>query len=473
MTTYTQLQAQAKAFGIKANQKASVLVELIAQHTATTSPSVKVNPFEAFNNDVQAIAERLTQEAVVAPKKNPNPASEKMQKWLLDLSKRHNQATTAEDIAQMSFTQVRDAIGELQHKPAPASPSQMQKIHETIAELVAHGMNIRISQEKLSSLTGGREGTGSKMIEFLLQQKSKLNIVAPASEAQMNTIAEWFLCPDIPFEDFQINKKVMMPDVSPTAWRFLTPDEFKAELAEGLTRSDASRMIDQYRATFYEWKKSRITKAQMSHIRQLDERLASIESQAEVTFAVDQDGTVIEVSTANKNTYNPRAHEPLTEHQLMQLSTKEATTLIDQMKKEQMERYASISQDKNQQDLQDKIAGFDERTGVGRAKNENDARSNEFHRLSDMIYALEAVAGQESEGLHELIQEVLIDGGGNYEHAKNEIKAFMHLCINHQDASRAYKTSGTLLQIAESTTIGTAIAQEVGDEIQAQYSKAV
>jgi hypothetical protein len=470
MTTYTQLQAQAKALGIKANQKAEVLTALIAQHNAINAP---VNPFEQFNNEVSALAERLTQEEAIAPKVNPNPASVKMQKWALDLSKRHNQTTTAEEIAMMSFTQVRDLISELQHRPSPASPSQMLKINETIAEMQAHGAKINISAEKLNSLTGGREGTASKMIEFLMQQKAKLNIVAPASEAQINTIAEWFLCPDIAFEDYNIERKVSMPSVSPTAWRFMTPDEFKTQLQEELSRSEASKMIDQYRAVFYEWKKSRITKAQMNHIRQLDERLASIESQAEVTFAVDQDGNIIEVATANKNTYNPRAHEPLTEHQLMQLSYKEASTLIDQMKKEQSERYASISQSKDQQDLQDKVAGFDERTGVGRAKNENDARSNEFHRLSDMIYALEAVAGQESEGLHELIQEVLIDGGGNYEHAKNEIKAFMHLCINHQDASRAYKTSGTLLQIAEQTTIGTAIAQEVGNEIQAQYSEAV
>jgi hypothetical protein len=305
-----------------------------------------------------------------------------------------------------------------------------------------------------------------------MQKKGALNIVSPASEAQISTIAEWFLCPDIPFEDFNINKKAMMPSVSPTAWRFLSIEEFKAELTAKLTRSDASRLIDAHRAVFYTWKQSRITKAQMKHIRELDERLASIESQAEVTFAVDLDGEIVEVATAKKNTYNPRAHEPLTEHQLMQLSNKEATTLIDQMKKEQTERYASIDASPAQQDLQDKVAGFDDRTGVGRAKNENDARSNEFHRLSDLIFKLEAVAGQESD-LHDLIKEVLIDGGGNYEHAKNEIKAFMHLCVNHQNKERAYQTSGTLLQIAEATIIGTAIAEEVGAEIQKQYSQAV
>lgn len=463
MTTYTQLQAQAKALGIKANQKASVL-QLAIDNAS------KVNPFEQFNKEL-AVAVATVEATYVAPQ--ANPASAKMQKFLLDMRTRHHIATTPEEIALLSFKQVREELQELQSRPAPATPSQMEKINTIIAEMQAHGANINISAEKLASLTGGREGTASKLIDFLMQKKGALNIVSPASEAQINTIAEWFLCPDIPFEDFNINKKVLMPDVSATAWRFLSVEEFKAELTAKLTRSDASRLIDAHRAVFYTWKQSRITKAQMKHIRELDERLASIESQAEVTFAVDLDGEIVEVATAKKNTYNPRAHEPLTEHQLMQLSNKEATTLIDQMKKEQTERYASIDASPAQQDLQDKVAGFDDRTGVGRAKNENDARSNEFHRMSDLIFKLEAVAGQESEGLHELVQEVLIDGGGNYEHAKNEIKAFMHLCVNHQNKERAYQTSGTLLQIAEATIIGTAIAEEVGAEIQKQYSEAV
>lgn len=468
MTTYTQLQAQAKALGIKANQKAEVLKVLIAQAT----PATPVNPFEQFAKDVAEIAVEA-EATYVKPVVNANPASPKMQKFLLDMSARHNTGKTVEDIALMSFTDVRNELQRLQALPAPPTPSQMEKIASIIAEMQAHGAQINISSEKLASLTGGREGTASKLIDFLMQKKNALNIVSPASEAQVNTIAEWFLCPDIPFEDFNIDKKAPMPEVSATAWRYLTVEEFKAQLAEKLTRSEASRLIDAHRAVFYTWKSSRITKAQMKHIRELDERLASIESQAEVTFAVDLDGEIVEVATAKKNTYNPRAHEPLTEHQLMQLSTQEATTLIDQMKKEQQERYASIDASPAQQDLQDKVAGFDDRTGVGRAKNENDARSNEFHRLSDLIYKLEAVAGQESEGLHELVQEVLVDGGGNYEHAKNEIKAFMHLCINHQNKERAYQTSGTLLQIAEATIIGTAIAEEVGAEIQAQYSEAV
>jgi hypothetical protein len=253
----------------------------------------------------------------------------------------------------------------------------------------------------------------------------------------------------------------------------MTPTEFKEQITAKLTRSDASRLIDAHRADFYTWKKTRVTQAQMNHIRQLDERLASIESQAEVTFAVDQDGNITEVSTAKKNTYNPRAHEPLTEHQLMQLSYKEASTLIDQMKKEQTERYSSISQSKDQQDLQDKVAGFDDRTGVGRAKDENQARSNEYNRLADLIYKLEAVAGQENEELHALIKEVLVDGGGDSNHAKQEIKAFMHLCVDRQNRNRALMTAGSMQQIAEDTIIGTAIAEEVVAEVMEEFAEAI
>lgn len=466
MTTYTQLQAQAKALGIKANQKAEVLVAEIK--------NAQANPFNTFKSEMHTLADKMQAEhdakatVVTRPR---GGITEKQEKYLSDLRNRHHVPLTG--IELLTFAQANQEISALRDRPAPASDAQLEKIGNIMEEMRQHGAKISISEEKINSLTGGRDGTASKMIEFLNAKKAELNIVAPASEAQVKTISEWFLCPDIPFEDFNVTKKVMMPDVSATAWRYFTPEEFKAEITSAMTKQEASRFIDQYRGTFYDWKKTRITQAQMKHIRQLDERLANIESQAEVTFAQDLDGNVVEVSTANKNTYNPRAHEPLTEQQLMQMSFKEASTLIDQMKSEQSERYASIDKSQDQQNLQDKFAKFDELTGVGSAKNANDARSNEFHRLSDLIYKLEAVAGQQNEELHALIQEVLVDGGGNADIAKTELKAFMHLCVDRANKERAYRTAGALLQIAEDTVIGTAIAEEVNTEVETEYAEAV
>ncbi len=426
------------------------------------------NPFAKFTGEVTEVAERLTkeQETPVVPVRGT--IKDGQIKYLTDLRIRFGIST--DDVLSLSTQQAYEEISELSKRPAPASASQLEKINTIIGELTTAGMRINISQEKMSTLTGGKDGTASQLITFLLSKRQEAGVTSPASTAQIDTIASWFLCPDIPFENLEITKKVSMPDISPTAWRLMTPEEFVAELTAKLNREQASKFIDDNRASYYQWKKTRITDSQVKYIRQLDERMANIESQAEVTFAVDMEGNLVEVSTAKKNTYNPRAHEPLTDIQIGQLSYQEASTLIDQMKSELSERRSSISTDDSQQTLEDKVHAFSERTGTGIAKTENDARSREYAKLTDLIFKLEAVVGQENPELHDMIQEVLIHDTGCADSVAQEIKSFMHLAVDRQDKARAYRTAGALLQIAEETEVGSSIAEMVNSEVQEEYA---
>lgn len=479
--TYKELQAWAKDNGIKANQSQAVLSQL---HAEAHAPQEDVNPFEAY----------LPTQRPQQPTRSTNafPPSVKTLQFLSDLRTRHRRSLVGLDT--ISYSEAQAEIKELQALPTPASDKQLEIIANTIKELNDAGDKINISQAKLHSLTGGREGTGSKMIEWLFARRQSLNIQQPPSDSQLDTLTEWFLCPDIPFESLSIavedeikpganmsdshtdtvcvEKKVLMPHVSATAWRWMLPEEFKAELKAKLTRSQASKLISEYRGTFYTWKSSRTTKAQMDHIRRLDQRLANIESQAEVTFGIDQDGNVEEVSTSKKNTYNPRAHEPLSDIQLAQLSVEEAKILIDQMHSELNETYASIDNNAEQVHLNDKIRSFDERTGAGVAKTINDARIFEYTKLSDLIYKLEAVVGHANDELHDMIKETLIDGAGDSIHVTHKIREFMLLAVDNSSRERALRTSGALLQLTEDTEIGTKIAQRVSNETQAKYSRA-
>lgn len=453
--TYKELQAWAKDNGIKANQAREELERL---HAEAHAPTVEANPFEAY----------MPQQQTSAPRGNAFPPSAKVLAYLTDLRTRHNRSL--EGLSTISYTEAQKEIDELRLLPAPASAKQLEIIRKTIAEMNEQGAKVNISEQKIASLTGGREGTASKLIDFLFTQRQRLSIEAPPSDNQIDRLVEWFACPDIPFENYGVEKKIPMPHVSEKAWRHMLPDEFKEELRTKMTRAQASQLIDAHRTDFYNWKSSRITQNQMKYIRQLDERLARVVSTQEVNYAIDNEGNIIEVGKSNANTYAPRAHEPLSDFQLMMLSVTEAEKYIDQMRSELKETYPSIDNSSSQQDLNDKVQSFSDRTGTGSAKTQNDARIREFSTLNDLIYKLEARIGFENAELHDMVKEVLIDGAGDSIACKNAIREFMHLAVDMTSKERAFKSAGALLQLTEDTEIGTKIAMEVNTSVQAEFS---
>lgn len=374
------------------------------------------------------------------------PASPKQSQYLVDLRTRFSIST--EGIEALSFQEVRAEIEVLRARPMPPSPAQMDVIHKTIKELQESGMNINISAEKIASLTGGREGTGSKMIEYLFTLRQDTADVAALSDAQATTISGYYFCPDIAFEDYDVQKRIMMPAVSEKAWRRMTEDEFMAEIKSKFTRQQASKFIDDNREVFYTWKRTRITSNQMKYVRELDERLAKIYTSKQVNFAV-VDGEIIEVDMPTAGDRMPtRAHEPLTEQDLQQLSFEEASTLIDQMRHDLNRTFESES-DTTQQELQDKLAGFSERNGTGNAKNEADAMSLELVKLGDLIYKLEAVVGSESPELHDMVKEVFIHQVTTADVLVEELRDFMSIAIDDSSDTRLKQSYGALMNMCE------------------------
>lgn len=349
----------------------------------------------------------------------------------------------------MTAKEVRAEIEELNKRTMPPTQRQMEIINATIKELQEAGMKIAISAEKIASLTGGREGTASKMIDFLFSKRREMTVDLPITDNQAAALADWFWCPDIPFEDFNISKRRMRPDIGPKAWERLTPEEFLAEIKSAFTRQEASKFIDDHREKYFHWKRTRITSSQMEYIRKLDERLANIYSVREVGFAIGEDGEIIEVKQNNARDRMPtRAHVPLSDQDLMQLSYEEASTLIDQMRYDSSRQFEGYV-DNSQQELQDKVSSFSERNGTGVAKNQNDAMSEELHRLQGLIYKLEAIVGSESPELHDMVNEVFIYQSNAPEVLIEELRDFMSLAVDTSSDERLRKTYGALSAACE------------------------
>jgi len=240
--------------------------------------------------------------------------------------------------------------------PDPASPRQLDKIKELETEIISAGGAMKpMTQATLDSLTGGREGTASSLIQMLFDTRNELSETAPITEPQLKIIVEWFLCPDIPFESFsseevydkkelandnesrtitiEIDRRIALED---NLWRLMTVDEFESEIKSKLTKKRASKFIDAYRGVFYDWKKTRITESQVKYIRELELRLANITTPKAVEWAfVDGEMVEMKANTVDYNDdWNPMAYQPMDELVLAQLSYEDASKWIDNLKTE-------------------------------------------------------------------------------------------------------------------------------------------
>lgn len=392
--------------------------------------------------------------------------------YYLDLCQRKK--IRPKDINKFTFEALGKEIEQIRQLPDPASERQIEKIKQLWQEINNLGENLKpFSDEFLNSLTGGATGTASQLIETLMKKRMELNEVAPPSDAQLQIIVEWFLCPDIPFENYDIQKKVILDSTYEkdgevlNHWRYMTPDEFANEVKSKMTKKQASEFIDRYRAMFYDWRKTRITQQQIRYIRELEQRLANIYTPKQVEFAINEDGEVVEIkhgsSRDTRGDLQTVAYEPLTEMQLAQMSYEEASLFIDQLKSElerkELYRYGDIYGD-DQQALEDKRS----------AKDRNDAIIREYTALDDLIYKLEALAGYENLDLHGLIKETLLEGEDHRsEEAKNAIKEFMLQTIDvKRGFSQVMKDINRLQVMCEESMIATAILEELTKEVMTE-----
>ena len=394
------------------------------------------------------------------------------------------------DTNQFTFETLGKEIEELRTLPDSASLKQIVKIEQLVEEITKLGGKIApFSQEFMRRLTGGREGTASQLIETLIERRNTLNEVAPPSEAQLAIMVEWFLCPDIPFEDYGVEKKVYLDHLTSYStdvdtsdklekrlWRLTTAEEFAQRISKHITKKQASAFIDQYRSVFYDWRKTRITAQQANYIRELEKRLTNIYVPKAVEFAIDNDGNVQEIKTGSshdaRGDLQTVAYAPIEDLQLAQMSYQDASVMIDQLKSElsnkETYRFGDIYDD-TQQSFQDKTASYNERTHMGSASDIQNARVKEYTAINDLVYKLEAVAGFENQDLHDLLCETILEGeDARSEETRNEIKLFMESTIDFKRGNEQVKKDiGRLYLMSEDSLIATDIVEQIAGEILA------
>lgn len=348
-----------------------------------------------------------------APQYSYNTVSPKLMRYAEDLYDRFNMDKTP--LASMTYQQVKAEVDRL-NKITPASDAQKQKIRELMDTLAKMGQPVIHDVYMIDQLTGGKEGTASKFIQQLQAEIEKNAHLVPITEGQINTLMSWYLCPDVPFENFGISRTVKLPEVSPKAWRYMYEDEFRHELATKISKQNASQFIDTFRGTVYTWRNSRISDGQFNRIRQLEQRMASLYVPKETTWAL-VDGEMQMVQRPINKDWNPNAYVPMMDQQLRQMSYDEASVFIDQLQSELEQPVRGTLEPSDassrQQQLQDKHAGFNERTGVGVAHDQVMAQNKELNELIDLIFKLESICATEFWDLHELTNMDFVMGGGD------------------------------------------------------------
>jgi len=355
-----------------------------------------------------------------------NRPTPRQQQYYIDLCERKR--IKPKDINSFTFDTLRAEIEQMRAMPDPASPRQIEKIRELEKEIIELGGELKpITEKFINSLTGGREGSASSFIQTLFDMRTSMNDVAKPSDAQLQIMVEWFLCPDIPFEQYGVEKRVYLEHLSSYStdvdtpdkleqrlWRYVTPTEFAQRISERITRKDASAFIDRYRGVFYEWRKTRVTQQQVRYIRELEDRLSNTYVPPQVEYAV-VDGEVMQVTKpSSRIQYNAQAYTPMEEMQLAQMSYEQGSEWIDRLKNEVDRRntYQNMHDEVEdvfgsaQQDFEDKMTMRDENR---RANDLADAKIDEFNKMKDLVFSVEAVLGYNNDEIHDMIQEMLME----------------------------------------------------------------
>lgn len=410
-------------------------------------------------------------------------------KFYMDLTTRKRVAPVQMDI--QTFESMGKLIEELRLLPDPASPAQLDKIRSLHAEITALYPETKpLIEEKLNALTGGQNGTASATIQRMFEIKSSLSDKAEPSVEQLEKLVSWFFCPDIPFENFSIEKKkyldklttwstdVDVPaDLEKRPYRLLTPSEFAEQIKLRMSKRQASAFIDEHRGTYYDWKRTRINANQINYIRTLEGRLSNIYVPKAVIEAVDFDGDVFTIPTSSshdtRGELQTTGYQGLSEHDLIQMSYEDASTFIDQLKSELADptiRNIGSPYDDSQNLLNDKLATFDDVRKTGNlAHDETSGRVKEFTILNDLIFKLESVAGYKNDELHENIKESVLDGDGDVSNPSRVMfMDFMEQTLDHSTDERLLGSIGRLYTMSEDSEVATAIVKKLANKVLAK-----
>jgi len=125
----------------------------------------------------------------------------------------------------------------------------------------------------LSGLTGGREGSASKLIQELFDLEKTYNNNRPLTEAQKEMILDMYYCPDVLFEDLHEDFGTQSLTVDGRVyWTRIDIDRMNIELEGKVTQTQAREFLNKYKGAFYDWKTTRLTETQMHRIQGLQER---------------------------------------------------------------------------------------------------------------------------------------------------------------------------------------------------------
>ena len=296
-------------------------------------------------------------------------------KYYLDLCEQKN--VTPKDVSNITSREIHKLIDELK-SIVTVSKSQVEMLKRLGEET-----NVDITNELISKLTGGKEGSASKLIEQLLERKRSMGNELPPTEAQIKFLVDMFLCPDIPFEEFGIQKKRQIAD---NTFALMTPSEFAEEVKAKIHMSEASSFIDKHRGTFFTWKSSRATLEQIKYIRSLEERLSTKREAVAIEFAISETGEVVELPCKKPVSEN-KLYNHLTDLELAQMGKKSAEEYINILKADlnKSELYTGFEAELNKSD-----EAFEEL----RIKDLSDESTLE-DLLTDSMYKLSAMLGYE------------------------------------------------------------------------------
>ncbi len=367
------------------------------------------------------------------------PATAGQIKYYHDLCKQRN--IEPQDVNNFTFETMSAEIQRLM-KIYPPSPAQVKLINDKVNNLKLIIDNMHFTDEQIEELkaneedvvsiiiiglidnnlnldpimkelTGGRDGTASKLIENLIGVEKQLSNIQEPTEKQIEIMVNMFLCPDVPFESYGISRKIELEE---GLWRKPTPEEFAKQIKSTLTKADASKFIDNYRGAFYEWKKTRIRPEQLRYIMELERRLANQSPTTEINEAYTIDGDTIQIGEHKREYISGTEYVPHTQEQLVQFSIEQASQFIDQLKSE-LNRRESSSFAELEIEYNDLSASY---------YNKNEVEI-EYEALKNLMYKLEAIAGYHDEELHEAVGVELIEDDGPESNIKNrkKIREFM------------------------------------------------
>lgn len=306
---------------------------------------------------------------------NEKLASPKQIKYYLDLCE--SKKVEPRDVTNITSKAISELINEVK-SIVTVSTSQIDMLKRLGEET-----NVNITDELIGKLTGGKEGSASKLIEQLLERKRSMGNQLPPTDAQVKFLTDMFLCPDIPFEEYEIQKKRQIGD---NTYVLMTPSEFAEEVKAKIHMSEASAFIDKYRGIFFTWKNSRATLEQIKYIRQLEERLSTKREAVAIEFAISETGEVVELSH-NKPVSENNLYNPLTDLELSQMGKKSAEEYISILKADlnKAELYSGFEAELNKSD-----ETFEEI----RVRSISDENTLE-EMLTDSMYKLSAMLGYE------------------------------------------------------------------------------